>query len=73
MRFLYGVTERKIKHLNEDKKDSESLLKSYVMFHINVFIKMFCCGRNIHLKKDSSWEVLSIENTLGFSVSSQSP
>lgn len=50
--ILYSITERKIKQiLNEDKKDSKSLFRSFVTYHINVSIKTFCSSRNIRFLK----------------------
>lgn len=49
--ILYSIAERKIKQILMKKKDSKSLFKSLVMFHISVFIKMFCSGGNMHLKQ----------------------
>lgn len=37
--------------LNEDKKDVESLLKTLVKFHTNVFIKMFCSVRDTNFSR----------------------
>lgn len=37
--FIQRHRKKNTTDLNEDKKDSKSLFKSLVMFHINVFIK----------------------------------
>ena len=61
LRMILYIDEIFIQHhgkknkvdLNEDKKDVESLLKTLVKFHINVFIKMFCSVRNTDFSKIS--------------------
>lgn len=51
--FIQHQGKKNKADLNEDKKDDESLLKTLVKFHINVFIKMFCSGRNTDFSKTS--------------------
>lgn len=57
--FIQRHRKKNKTDLNEDKKDSKSLFKSLVMFHINVFIKTFCSGGNTHFSKtpDGWWRV----------------